>query len=201
MLKNKPVLIVIAGPNGSGKTTITNKILKHEWVKDCIYINPDQIALDKFGDWNSIEATINAANFAAELREKCLSERVNFIFETVFSAEDKIKFIEKAIDLGYFIRFFFVSTNHPTINASRVASRVLQGGHDVPIKKIIDRYYKSILNCSYLAPQVDRLYIYDNSIELCEAKLLFRASKGIITKEYFKEFEWAKKIYRACEIN
>jgi predicted ABC-type ATPase len=40
----KPVLIIIAGPNGSGKTSITSKILQHEWVESCLYINPDNIA-------------------------------------------------------------------------------------------------------------------------------------------------------------
>ncbi len=49
---HRPVLIVIAGPNGSGKTTITGRILKHEWLENAIYINPDQIAKDMFGDWN-----------------------------------------------------------------------------------------------------------------------------------------------------
>ena len=52
---HKPVLIVIAGPNGSGKTTITTQILQHEWMENAVYINPDQIARDKFGDWNSRE--------------------------------------------------------------------------------------------------------------------------------------------------
>ena len=51
---HKPVLIVIAGPNGSGKTTITSKILRHEWLEDAVYINPDQVAQDRFGDWNSM---------------------------------------------------------------------------------------------------------------------------------------------------
>ena len=55
---HKPVLIVIAGPNGSGKTTITTQILQHEWMENAVYINPDQIAKDKFGDWNSREAII-----------------------------------------------------------------------------------------------------------------------------------------------
>ena len=44
---HRPVLIVIAGPNGSGKTTITSKILRHEWLEDALYINPDQVAQDR----------------------------------------------------------------------------------------------------------------------------------------------------------
>ena len=53
---HRPVLIVIAGPNGSGKTTITSKILRHEWLEDALYVNPDQVAQDRFYD-NSIDDT------------------------------------------------------------------------------------------------------------------------------------------------
>ena len=35
---HKPVLIVIAGPNGSGKTTITTQILQHEWMENAVYM-------------------------------------------------------------------------------------------------------------------------------------------------------------------
>ena len=52
----KPVLIVIAGPNGSGKISVTSKILQHEWMEDSVYINPDIVAQERFGDWNSMEA-------------------------------------------------------------------------------------------------------------------------------------------------
>ena len=57
---HKPVLIVIAGPNGSGKTTITSKILHHEWLEQAVYINPDFIAQEKFGDWNSDDSVLTA---------------------------------------------------------------------------------------------------------------------------------------------
>ena len=50
----KPVLIVIAGPNGSGKTSVTTKILQHEWMEDAVYINPDLVAQERFGDWKTI---------------------------------------------------------------------------------------------------------------------------------------------------
>ena len=53
---HKPIFIVIAGPNGSRKTTITSKVLHHEWLEDAIYVHPDHIAPDKFGNWNHQKA-------------------------------------------------------------------------------------------------------------------------------------------------
>jgi predicted ABC-type ATPase len=55
-----PKLLVIAGPNGSGKTSVTAKILRHEWVEGCVYINPDNIARDVYGDWSSPDAVRQA---------------------------------------------------------------------------------------------------------------------------------------------
>ena len=49
----KPKLLIIAGPNGSGKTTFTRLLLGHYWSDDCLFINPDDIAQHEFGDWNS----------------------------------------------------------------------------------------------------------------------------------------------------
>jgi predicted ABC-type ATPase len=194
IIAKKPLLIIIAGPNGSGKTTITKKILKHEWFDNCLYINPDDIAKEKFGDWNSLDAVIKAANFSTNLRNEALNERKNIIFETVFSSEEKIRFVLKAKELGYFIRFFFVGTDNPTINASRIAKRVMDGGHDVPISKIISRYSKSIVNCGVILEIVDRAYIYDNSKEDTNPILLFRATNGCLIKTYSIINNWASFI-------
>lgn len=62
--ERKPILIVVAGPNGAGKTTITENLLRHEWMGGCEYINSDLMAQQEFGDWNSPEAVIKAANRA-----------------------------------------------------------------------------------------------------------------------------------------
>lgn len=193
--EHRPVLIVIAGPNGSGKTSMTSKILHHEWLEDSEYINPDNVARDIFGDWNNQDAVLKAANYCNDWRERCLAERKSHIFETVMSASDKVDYILRAKQTGFFIRLFFVSTESPTINAKRVANRVLNGGHDVPIPKIISRYDKSIANCKILSTIVDRLYIYDNSIEDAEARLLFRFSDGELVKRYVEDLPtWASSI-------
>ena len=80
---HKPVLIVIAGPNGSGKTTINTRILKHEWLEGAIYINPDIVAQEKFGDWNSQDAVLNSIKYCESLREDCLQKKQSLIFEKV----------------------------------------------------------------------------------------------------------------------
>ena len=136
---HQPELIIIAGPNGSGKTSITQKFLHHEWAEGTTYINPDEVAKDRFGDWNSREAIINAADYCSKWREECLKDRKSFVFETVMSSEDKIDFIIRAKQAGFFIRLFFISTSHPSINAARIASRVMKGGHDVPIPDSVFR--------------------------------------------------------------
>ena len=193
--EHRPELIIIAGPNGSGKTSVTQKFLHHEWAEGTIYINPDEVANEIFGDWNSKEAVLNAANYCAEWREKCLIERKSFVFETVMSAEDKIQFIIKAKNAGFFIRLFFISTENPKINASRIADRVMKGGHDVPISKIISRYYKAIENCKTVSSVVDRLYVYDNSVDGEEAKIQFRLTNGVMGKMYVTDMpEWAQAI-------
>jgi predicted ABC-type ATPase len=193
----KPKLLIVAGPNGSGKTSVTGKILNHIWIEGCEYINPDNMAQDLFGDWNSPDAVMQAARYAAERREDCIANGRSLIFETVLSAPDKIAFIERAKQQNYFIRLFFIGTDSPQINAMRILHRVMTGGHDVPAKKIFSRYSKSIANCAFLAPVVDRLYVYDNSTENAFPELLFRASSGKLTKQYADMHNWANIIFRA----
>lgn len=194
--EHRPVLIVVAGPNGSGKTTVTSRILKHEWMEDAVYINPDIVAQEKFGDWNSREAVMQSVKYCERLREECLAGHKSLIFETVLSVEDKVEYIHRAVMAGFFVRLFFVCTASPTINAARIAHRVMEGGHDVPIAKIISRYHKSLMNCCLVSRLADRTYIYDNSADNEDARLLFRLTKGRLAKQYVEDIpEWAIPIF------
>jgi predicted ABC-type ATPase len=195
----KPRLIVVAGPNGAGKTSITEQLLRHEWMGGCEYVNPDYIARDAFGDWNAPDAVIKAAVRASEVRERCVREGRSLAFETVLSMPDKIEFIRRAKQAGFFVRLFFVGTDDPTINAKRVAMRVMEGGHDVPISKIIARYTRSLANCSVAARVADRAYIYDNSVDNAPARLLFRTGDGMLIKRYGNINPWADAILAEIE--
>ena len=126
------------------------------------------------------------------MRYKCLEERKSFVFETVFSTEEKLDFLMKAKDAGFFIRFFYVCTENPEINVLRIAQRYLNGGHEVPISKVISRYYKSLALAARAVSFVDRAYIYDNSRTDELPRLLYRTVDGKVYKRYVDDIAlWA----------
>lgn len=195
MSNRHPTLCIVAGPNGSGKTTTTTQLLESEWSADSLYINPDNIAQETFGDWNSPEAVMKAARLATEKRYECLEQQKDFVFETVFSSDEKLEFLRKAKAAGFFIRLFFVCTSDPEINVHRITKRYLDGGHEVPISKIISRYYKSIANAAQAIELVDRAYIYDNSVEDELPQLIYRTVDGKLFKQYTDNVpEWAEML-------
>ena len=197
MIDRKPTLCVVAGPNGSGKTTTTIQLLQDEWAVDSLYINPDNIAQEQFGDWNSPEAILKAAQQATQLRYDCLEKKRDFVFETVFSSQEKLDFLYKAKECGFFVRLFYVCTTDPAINVARITQRYLNGGHEVPISKIISRYYKSLVNAEEAISFVDRAYIYDNSIDNQLPRLLYRTVEGQVFKKYVEDVpEWAEMLIK-----
>lgn len=153
-MKKKNVIRVIAGPNGSGKTSVANTFKGED---PCI--NADDLK-----EKHNL-TDLQAAQFAEQLRHKHLEEGRDFSFETVLSTDRHLLFLEAAKATGSEIHVIFVLTKHPSINIARVKSRVARGGHDVPIEKIQSRYYKSLANIPHLISLSDSMLIYDNSIE------------------------------------
>ena len=151
----QPTLLVFAGPNGSGKSLITRKFE----IKG-LYINADEIKRQD----NSL-SDLDAAVEAETLREHCLHEMEDFSFETVLSTDRNLDLIARAKEAGYFVDCVFVLTADPEINIFRVKTRVLKGGHDVPVDKTRSRYKKSLENIPSLVALCDRIRIFDNSDE------------------------------------
>jgi predicted ABC-type ATPase len=105
----------------------------------------------------------HASVIADFIRHKLLKARMSFTFETVMSSPDKVEFLCKAQQSGFRTYLYFVATEDPEINVSRVAYRVATGGHPVARDKIISRYARSLGLLSRAVACADRAYVFDNS--------------------------------------
>jgi predicted ABC-type ATPase len=110
-------------------------------------------------DVNSYWASV-AVDF---LRHKLIANKASFTFETVMSHPSKVAFLKKARQEGYRTYLYFIATDDPAINISRVHNRVSLGGHSVPDDKIVSRYYRALELLPAAVRVTDRAYIFDNS--------------------------------------
>ncbi len=174
-MQKKPEIVVIAGPNGSGKSTYTEFIVgSGQFVDDTFqYINADNIQVST--ECSPLEAAIEAT----ALREKALTEKRNFAFETVLSTRRNLDLLIKAKSEGYFIRCFYFLTKSFSINIQRVESRVSEGGHSVPEDKIIKRYNNSLGLLPELIDVCDSINVWDNSTD--RPYRIFQRKKDQIT--------------------
>lgn len=178
-MQKKPEIVVFAGPNGSGKTTVTKlaKIIEP-------YINADDIK--KSTNCSDMEAAVKAT----ELREELVAENKSFTFETVLSTRRNLDLLIKAKKQGYFIRCIYVLTSSPQINILRVKARSESGGHNVPEDKIFSRYTKALGLLPELISICDICHIYDNTNE---AFRIFKKRKS----EYFY---WENQFWNKTQI-
>jgi predicted ABC-type ATPase len=112
------------------------------------------------------------------LRQKLLEQKVSFTFETVMSWPDKVELLKQAQTLGYRTYLYYIATEDPAINISRVRNRVALGGHPVPEDKIASRYYRSLDLLMDAIRHTDRAYIFDNSAHDQERTWLAEITDG-----------------------
>lgn len=104
-----------------------------------------------------------AADLAEFIRQQLLANDISFTYETVMSHESKLVFIQQAKEKNYRVYVYFVATEDPEINISRVNVRVAQKGHAVAPEIIKNRYYKSLEHLKEAVKKSSRAYIWDNS--------------------------------------
>ncbi len=145
---------------------IISFILDHPLIKkaNLTEIAKNITAKDNKIDFSKIEINSYFASVCADfVRHRLLELEVSFTFETVMSSPDKVEFLKKAQSMGYRTYLYFIATQDPIINISRVANRVKRGGHDVPKDKIISRYHRSLELLKEAIKYSNRAYIFDNS--------------------------------------
>lgn len=114
---------------------------------------------------NRIKSTnsYEAAFMAAFLRSILVERGKTFSFETVMSHPSKLDEIRNARKKGYRVYLYFVCTDDPDLNVSRIKNRVDKGGHHVDEKRVISRYKNTLSNLFQAIELSYRAYLFDNS--------------------------------------
>lgn len=141
---NKRNVYIVAGPNGSGKTTFAVKFLP-DYASCKHFINADLIAKG-LSPFSPGAAAITAGKLVLEQIHQFANRGVDFAFETTLSGKlyvNLFKFLKKK---GYRIHIYFLWIPKADLAVSRIKSRVAQGGHDVPTQDVLRRFNRSITN-------------------------------------------------------
>lgn len=182
-----PDIYVIAGCNGSGKTTAAYNLLPNVF-KTVEFVNADEIARG-LSPLNVEGVSFQAARIMIERIEHLIDRKKSFSFETTLSGLSYLKFIINAKLKGYNITFFFLYLNSVEMAKERVKLRVSKGGHNIPEDVIERRYNKGLNNFSKYAAMADDWYLLDNSTN--EYNLI---AKNIAGEKEIINFELYKKI-------
>jgi predicted ABC-type ATPase len=188
-----PRVAIIAGPNGSGKTTFYYAKLAALFPT---FVNADQKAALLVSESDRETRDRSAAVLAEAARLNLLTQREDFAFETVFSRTAHwLDFLRKLKDAGYEVWLFFICTESPLLNVARVEARELAGGHSVPPAKVFSRFPGSIETALESRTLVDELWLYDNTSPDTGHRLVARFIRGQV--DYFgaSQPEWAAPFF------
>lgn len=155
-LDRRPIVVAVAGSNGAGKTTFYHAHIAPAALR---YVNADVLAKELGMD------AYAAAKAADTLRRALLKQEASFAFETVFSdpVGDKLRFLREAAAAGYTVVLCFIGLDDARLSEERVAMRVSQGGHDVPLEKLKSRFPRTLANLKAAIGSLPLVYVFDNS--------------------------------------
>lgn len=160
-MMNSPTLYIIAGCNGAGKTTASYTVLP-ELLKCKEFVNADEIAKG-LSPFNPESVAIEAGRLMLERINLLLSQNKTFAIETTLSTRSYAKLVEKAKTRSYSVILLFFWLPTPEMAIARVAKRVREGGHNIPVDTIRQRYWAGLKNFfNIFSPIVDEWMFIEN---------------------------------------
>ncbi|WP_454724687.1 MULTISPECIES: AAA family ATPase [Cupriavidus] len=146
-------LWVIAGPNGSGKTTVADR-----WFAGRIpVISPDSIAAEHK------VSPVEAGRRAVHRQETLLADDMSFAVDTTLSGKRELALMRRAREAGYKVNLVFVGGPSPDLCVARIVQRVAEGGHWVPPGDVRRRHARSLANFAPAFAIADRSFALDNA--------------------------------------
>jgi predicted ABC-type ATPase len=158
---DRPILLVLAGSNGAGKSTFYDLYLR-PW--GLVFVNADLIAQALNPD-DPARIAYDAAAAAGVVRRELVARGASFCMETVFSdpVGDKVQFLRETQAIGYIVILLAFKLSDAELSNARVVQRVARGGHDVPEEKIRSRFERTQRNIATALQFVDLGFVINNS--------------------------------------
>jgi predicted ABC-type ATPase len=159
-------MLIVAGANGSGKTTFAKSLLEE---LPYVFLNADEIEKELTSNSASKVSKIKAGRiFFERLKELTLSGQ-SFILESTLSGNYLEKAIVEVKAAGYTVSLLYIFLESPQICIERIKVRVSKGGHYVPDEDVVRRYYRSKRNLWHVYRKLaDEWRMYYNSDEKME---------------------------------
>jgi predicted ABC-type ATPase len=160
-LKKKNVYI-IAGPNGSGKTTFA-KLFLPEYVNCPNFVNADLIA-QGLAPFEPRTAAIKAGKLVLQQINEYARRGFDFAFETTLSGKSYAKLLSELKSQEYSLHLFFLWIPSPELAIARIKDRVAEGGHHVPPEDVRRRFVRGLRNFFKMYESIlDSWVLIDNS--------------------------------------
>jgi predicted ABC-type ATPase len=169
-----PVLHLIVGANGSGKSTFFDRELGP--LLRLPFVNADLIAKERWPE-EAEQRSYEAAALASALRSSYIEKRWSFVAETVFSHPSKLDLITDARANGFLVTLHVLLIPEE-LSVVRVGLRVKHGGHSVPEEKIRGRYARLWTNVASAIEMVDEAVVYDNTNDVAPFRVVARYRSG-----------------------
>lgn len=159
----RPVLFVLAGVNGAGKSSIGGHLLTQAGVT---WFNPDAFARELRARTGCAQADANAEAWQEGVRrfDAAIANKQHYAFETTLGGRTVPARIKAAAG-SHDVLMWFCGLSSPDLHLRRVRARVAAGGHDIPEAMIRARFPSAIGHLIALLPYLAHLQVYDNSTE------------------------------------
>jgi len=188
-MKNHKNVYIIAGPNGSGKTTFANKFLP-DYARCSNFVNADLIA-QGLSPFSPKQVAIKAGKLVLSQIHEFKDSGVDFAFETTLSGRLYVNLFTNLKLKGYELHLFFLWIPNSELAIARIKDSVLEGGHNVPAQDVRRRFKRSICNFFKLyQPLLNSWMLFDNAGSL--PRLIAKMKNGnvvITNQELFKKIK------------
>ena len=177
-MDNQPIIYVLAGPNGIGKTTVNAFFIP----AGVVFINADDIARQFREKLGNVQTQELANAEALERMNQFIAKKVSFAIETNLADNDTWQFQLRLPMIGYAVHLHFLGTSDVNICIDRVKMRYLHGGHFIRPDIVKLRYENGLKLLQFYKDVPDRLFLTDNSTtanqlcaELQKGEIVFQA--------------------------